>query len=147
MENKGTFCSIYEMDINESGSLGKMFLVNSTNYGRDRDIFMKVINDVLHDNDTAEGVIYAIKSLMPNSRRDWKGKPENAIFSDCFISDTSELLTLTIKTKKPYNYLYFPDDGSNTKNHQGNQHFMKRGADASVSSIAQLCAAQLTDAL
>lgn len=147
MENKGTFCSIFEKDINESGMLGKMFLVNSTNYGRDRDIFMKVINDVLHSEEAANIVEDNISSLLPFSNRNWKGKAAPASQSQPFKSDNSELLTLIIKTKKKYNYLYFPDDGRNTLRHFGNQHFMKRGADASVSTIAQLCAALLTDTL
>ena len=147
MENKGTFCKIFEMDINNAGALGKMFLVNSTDYSRDRDIFMKVINDVLHDEYTAEGVMNHIKFFIPYSRRDWKGKSKHALDAEPFISDTSELLMLTVKTKKSYNYLYFPDDGSNTKNHVGNQHFMQKGANDAIPIIRQMCTNRLANIL
>lgn len=103
----------------------------------------KIVNEVLHSDEAAKAVEDNISVLLPCSNRHWKGKSAPASQTQPFRSDNSELLTLTVKTKKSHNYLYFPDDGSNTKNHQGNQHFMKRGADASVSTIAQLCAAQL----
>lgn len=103
----------------------------------------KIVNEVLHSDEAAKVVEDNISALLPFSNRNWKGKSTPASQTQPFRSDNSELLTLIIKTKKKYNYLYFPDDGSNTNNHRGNQHFMKRGADASVSTIAQLCAAQL----
>lgn len=39
--------------------------------------------------------------------------------------------------------LYFPDDGSNTVHHMGNQHFMQHGAENSLGAIADLCAANV----
>lgn len=107
----------------------------------------KIVNEVLHSDEAAKVVEDNISALLPFSSRNWKGKSTPASQAQPFRSDNSELLTLIIKTKKKYNYLYFPDDGSNTKNHRGNQHFMKRGGDASVSTIAQLCAAQLMNEL
>lgn len=38
-----------------------------------------------------------------------------------------ENLAVTIKSRKDFHYLYFPDDGSNTKRHQGMQQFMLQG--------------------
>ena len=131
------FASIKADDIDSLKELLEKFGENSH----------KIINEVLHSEEAANIVEDNISSLLPFSNRNWKGKAAPASQSQPFKSDNSELLTLIIKTKKKYNYLYFPDDGSNTKNHQGNQHFMKRGADASVSTIAQLCAALLTDTL
>ena len=46
-----------------------------------------------------------------------------------------ENLAVIVKTKGPYHYLYFPDDGSNTQHHFGNQQFMFDGANASEDKI------------
>lgn len=54
-------------------------------------------------------------------------------------------LTLVVRTNRPFGYLYFPDDGSNTKRHAGQQHFMQRGLDASTESIIERCLAALTE--
>lgn len=105
----------------------------------------RVINDVLHSSVAAEYAIDEINKLIPHSGRSWKGKKAPASSVNPWKTDTSELLTLAIKSRKGYNYLYFPDDGRNTENHWGNQQFTIRGANASLPKIAQLCAAQITD--
>ena len=38
-------------------------------------------------------------------------------------------LAVTVGTKPQYGYLYFPDDGSNTVQHAGQQHFFMAGID------------------
>ena len=55
------------------------------------------------------------------------------------------MLSVTIKTVNAYNYLYFPDDGSNTKKHAGNQQFMASGAENASDRIMELCIGHLTE--
>ena len=108
-------------------------------------ITYRVVNEVLHSSIAAEYPINEISKLIPSSGRNWKGKKAAANSVNPWKTDTSENLTLAIKSKKGYNYLYFPDDGSNTKRHQGEQHFMQRGVDASMPKILELCQAQIID--
>ena len=77
-----------------------------------------------------------IVSVLPSSGRSWKGKSAPASSTDPFRHEPIKLGTL-VKTKSEYNYLYFPDDGSNTKRHQGNQQFMHRGAEMSQDEIIE----------
>ena len=60
-----------------------------------------------------------------------------------FTENTGEELAVTIKTKPKYDYLYFPDDGSNTRRHVGNQQFMRRGAEKSRDRIIDICVGRL----
>lgn len=52
-------------------------------------------------------------------------------------------LYVVVKTKTPYNYLYFPDDGENTYRHNGNQEFMRRGAEEATEKIIDQCVSAL----
>lgn len=101
---------------------------------------LKVVNNVLHDNASADIAIKSIEELIPSSGRNWKGKKAAASTTHPLKSDKKELLTLIIHSEPNYNYLYFPDDGSNTEKHQGDQHFMQKGADNALNDIANLCA-------
>ena len=51
------------------------------------------------------------------------------------LHKTMKILSVTIRTKNAYHYLYFPDDGSTTRRHHGGQEFMKRGAEKKQSKI------------
>lgn len=51
---------------------------------------------------------------------------------------------MTVSTTAKFRYLYFPDDGGNTKRHAGDQHFMFRGAQAAAPSVMERCVAALT---
>lgn len=106
----------------------------------------KVVNTVLHSS-AIPIIENNIQMLLPSSGRSWVGKKAAASSTNPFRNDTSELLAVTVRSKTQYNYLYFPDDGSNTEHHKGNQHFMQRGADNSVNRIAQLCTARLLENL
>lgn len=79
----------------------------------------------------------SITRLLPVSGRRWSGKPAGARSAGAavFGMEQTDLMSITVRSVKPYNYLYFPDDGSNTKRHAGRQHFMQRGAEASTDSI------------
>lgn len=72
----------------------------------------------------------AIKNAMPESGRKWK-KKKRAAKTAASLQDknTSENLAVTIRAKTAYGYLYFPDDGSNTIHHRGNQRFLKKGVE------------------
>lgn len=66
----------------------------------------------------------SIQNLIPVSDR----KKKHARDTDALMDrDTDSNLSVTIGTRTSYNYLYFPDDGSNTIHHAGNQQFFFRG--------------------
>ena len=44
-------------------------------------------------------------------------------------------LGVWVKNKPVYGYLYFVDDGENTRKHIGNMRFMERGAEAATPRI------------
>lgn len=95
-------------------------------YGGDSE---KQINTYLHGKgyDSFEK---AIKNAMPSSGRKWKGKPSPARRSNSVRDkEKNENLAVTISAKKPYGYLYFPNDGSSTVHHFGNQQFFERGVE------------------
>lgn len=101
----------------------------------------RVIDDVLH-NEGGKLINDAIMQLLPASNRNWKGKKAAASKSQPFVQENGSL-SVTIKTKPAYHYLYFPDDGTNTRNHVGNQQFMQRGADNVSERIVDLCISRL----
>lgn len=87
------------------------------------------INGYLHGKgyDTFER---AIRNAIPVSGRSWKGKKSSAKSSNSIRDkEPSSNLSVTISTKKPFHYLYFPDDGSTTQHHFGNQQFFEKGVE------------------
>lgn len=101
------------------------------------------INEVLHSDLAFEIATNNIQPLLPSSGRHWKGKGAAAASTQPFRKGPNELLTLIVRSKPKYHYLYFPDDGSYTEYHMGNQHFMQHGAEKSLGAIADLCAANV----
>ena len=81
----------------------------------------KAINSVFH-NEGSLLIQDSIRNLMPVSGRTWKGKKRAAKDAKS-LTDMKGNLFVIVKTTNSYNYLYFPDDGSNTKRHAGNQQF------------------------
>ncbi|WP_303136291.1 hypothetical protein [uncultured Eubacterium sp.] len=102
----------------------------------------EIVNETLWNEggkligDNAKGLIH------PSGRR-WKGKATASTSTEPFTQRKSNL-AITVVTKNKYHYLYFPDDGSNTKKHAGEQHFMLRGLNNSSGEITQRCLAKLT---
>ena len=96
-----------------------------------------VINDVLH-NEAGDLAQEEIKRLIPVSGKSWKGKKTAASKANS-LRNVKENLSVTITTQKAYQYLYFPDDGSNTRRHAGNQQFFLRGAEAVQDEIIERC--------
>lgn len=100
------------------------------------------INEVFHD-EAPEMVSEAIYLLMPMSGRTWNGKPTAARKAKSLTDETANL-SFTVKTTGKYHYLYFPDDGSNTRNHVGNQQFFHRGGEMRQSEIVDRCITRIT---
>lgn len=101
------------------------------------------INDVLH-NEAGTLIHDEVMRLLPESKRTWKGKKKAAKATKSLMIVEGNL-AVTVKTKKAYGYLYFPDDGSNTKNHAGNQRFFERGGEAKKDEIIDLCIGRLVN--
>ncbi|MBQ9785060.1 MAG: hypothetical protein IJW29_06455 [Clostridia bacterium] len=102
------------------------------------------INRVLHEE--AGPLIYEeINPLINPSGRKFKGHAKSAKNSPWPLYDTSANLAVTVKTKAKWGYLYFPDDGSNTRKHAGNQHFFQRGGDKAAPKVVDRCLNVLID--
>lgn len=103
----------------------------------------RAIDDVLH-KEGAEEIKERITKLLPASGRRWSGKPRAAAraMPRSFDQD-DDMLAVTVAARGKYSYLYFPDDGSNTERHRGNQGFMKRGAERATERIIELCTGRL----
>ena len=95
------------------------------------------VDDVIHESgpDIAE----RITPLIHPSGRTWRGKPASATTGAWPRYVTNEKLAVGVTTKPKYNYLYFPDDGSNTRRHAGGQAFFERGGDQAVPSVLEKC--------
>lgn len=97
----------------------------------------EAINEILH-NEGSELIQKSIKNLMPVSGRKWKGK-KAAAKSAKSLTDTKGNLFVTVRTTSNYHYLYFPDDGTTTLKHAGNQQFFLKGGEAKQETIIDLC--------
>ena len=107
----------------------------------------KAVDDVLH-NEGASLIKEEIMRLLPESGRKWKGKKRAAKHAQPF-TQKNESLAVTIRTRSGYHYLYFPDDGSNTRNHVGYKgkprEFMFHGAENQQGRIMDLCINRLIE--
>ena len=106
----------------------------------------RVVNDVIHGEGALE-IRRRIANLLPESGRKWRGKqrPARTAMPAAFDQD-EDVLAVTIAARDHYHYLYFPDDGSNTRRHVGNQQFMLRGAEAAADKIIDICLGRLAEA-
>ena len=103
----------------------------------------KTINGVLH-NEASPLIQEAIKRLMPVSGKKWKGKKPAAKTAKS-LADEKGNLFVTVKTTNNYRYLYFPDDGTSTRRHVGNQQFFGRGGEAKQTEIVDRCINRLVE--
>jgi len=94
-----------------------------------------VVSEVVHGS--GDIIRDQIDPLIPTSGRTFKGHRSGARGSQWQRYDTGETLAITVATTSARRYLYFPDDGSNTKRHAGNQQFMMRGAEAAAPMILE----------
>lgn len=100
----------------------------------------EVINDVLH-NEAGQLIHDEIKRLMPRSDR----QKRHAKDSNSLLIQGGNL-SVTVSTKKAFQYLYFPDDGTNTRRHVGNQQFFLNGGENMKEEILNRCIGRLTNA-
>lgn len=98
----------------------------------------ETINDVFHNyaGDRAQEDIYR---LMPVSNKK-KGKHAKQGKS---LSNVNGNLSVTVTARGKWHYLYFPDDGSNTRRHAGNQQFFAKGGEAAQDDIVERCITRL----
>lgn len=97
----------------------------------------EAINEVFH-NDAPPLLEAEIRRLMPVSGKSWNGKKPAAKTAKSLTYEKANL-SFTVKTTGAYQYLYFPDDGANTRRHAGNQQFFHRGGEAKQSEIVDRC--------
>lgn len=105
-----------------------------------RDVAEKSIGEVLQ-GEGAEEIIAGIKVRIHPSRRKWKKKKKASSIAKSLKVDKkkSTELSVVINTTADYGYLYYPDDGTNTKHHVGNQQFMLKGAEDKSQTVLQMC--------
>lgn len=106
----------------------------------------KIINETLL-SEGATLIKEKIQKLLPASGRTWKKKEASAKSTQPFRHIQEKNLEVTIRSKKAYQYLYFPDDGTNTLNHVGNQKFMYGGAELAKNEIINLIIERMLDKL
>ena len=94
-----------------------------------------VVSEVVHSS--GDVIRDQIDPLIPVSGRTFKGHRSGAQGSQWQRYDTGEKLAITVAATSARRYLYFPDDGSNTKRHAGNRQFMMRGAEAAAPMILE----------
>lgn len=99
------------------------------------------INEVLHEQ-AGELANEAIRRLIPVSGKKWKGKKAGAKIGKSLLNVPGNL-SLTVTTTKNYQYLYFPNDGSSTRRHVGQQFFFERGGEVVQDEVINLCIARL----
>lgn len=101
----------------------------------------QVIDEVLH-GEGADRIKRAIPSRIHPSGRKWNGKGKS-IAGDpgagSRLSQDDAPLQVTIAARGALRYLYFPDDGTDTVNHAGDQQFMREGAESEEQSIIDMC--------
>ena len=103
----------------------------------------KAINEVLHE-EVSPLVQDAIKRLIPVSGKHWRGKSPAAKTAKS-LRDIKANVSLTVTTTKKYQYLYFPDDGTSTTRHVGNQQFFKKGGESQQDEIVNRCIKKLVN--
>lgn len=98
------------------------------------------INDVLHNfaGDRAQADIYR---FMPVSQKKTGKHAKNSKS----LRNIPGNLSVTVTTNGKFGYLYFPDDGTNTRRHIGNQRFFERGGEAAMNDIIERCVSRLTN--
>lgn len=100
----------------------------------------EAINEVLHSEEINTLAQNAIKTLMPRSN---KKKGRHAKDSNS-LGKLDGNLSLTVRATKAFQYLYFADDGTNTRRHIGDQRFFERGGEEVQGDIVQRCIDKLT---
>jgi hypothetical protein len=100
----------------------------------------KSIGEVLK-GEGAEEIMTGIKAKIHPSNRKWKGKPRASKLAKSLTVNQKKStdLAVVINTTNKYQYLYFPDDGTNSHNHHGEQHFMIKGSEDKAGKVLKMC--------
>lgn len=106
----------------------------------------RVIQGVYEDF-AAKDIKENVLPLVHSSGRVFKGHRQGAKSAgpEKVFRHNVNGLELVVRSQTKFGYLYFPDDGSNTKRHAGRQNFMGRGLEQSVPDIVDRCVARLTE--
>jgi len=100
------------------------------NYGEDG---AERVSEVIHSS--GDLIRERIDPLIHSSGRTFKGHRSGVRGTKWAHYLTGEPLAITVRAITSRQYLYFPDDGSNTVRHYGNQQFMMRGTEAAAPEI------------
>lgn len=101
------------------------------------------INRVFHGSEAGDIAKQAIDAGISPSGRRFKGHSGSAQGAAWANFKREENLALTVTTKSKYGYLYFPDDGTNTRRHVGNQRFFERGGKVASPRIIDMCVKEI----
>lgn len=91
------------------------------------------VTEVVHES--GDLIYDEIDPLINPSGRTFRGHSSGAKGTSWQRYDKSEALAITVSTVSSRHYLYFPDDGSSTKRHYGDQQFMLKGAASAAPAI------------
>lgn len=108
----------------------------------------RVIDERLH-GEGARKIKRSIPEFIRPSRRTWMGKAPSIAGNPGMgekLAQDNEPMQVTISARGRYGYLYFPDDGTNTRRHAGNQQFMLRGAERVAPEITEDLESDLVEA-
>lgn len=94
-----------------------------------------VIDEVLQ-GEGAKTIKEGIDAFIPRSGRRWRGKPAAARGTEWQRVEAAPL-SVTVATTSRYHYLYFPDDGSNTRRHVGNRQMFRRGLELAAPTVTE----------
>ena len=89
------------------------------------------ITDYLHGKGY-EILSNSIQNLIPVSKRKKKHARNYKALRD---RKKHSILAVIVGTTSRFDYLYFPDDGSNTLHHAGEQHFFERGVEKEEENV------------
>ena len=89
------------------------------------------ITSYLH-NRGYQAISNSIQNMIPVSDRKKKHARSSSALMD---REKGSMLAVTVGTRSKFHYLYFPDDGTNTKHHIGEQHFFERGVEAQEENV------------
>ena len=130
--------SVFQIDAKEIDGLTDALDQFSKNSG-------PIIDEVFH-GEGAEEIKKSIAPLIPRSGRRWKKKGRAAADAmPASFKQDNGTLAVTIAARGKYHYLYFPDDGSNTIRHAGNQQFMARGGEKAAPKVVDRCIQKLIE--
>lgn len=116
----GSYFELNDGDINK-------LITTIQNYSGDAE---KAIGNYL-ENELPDIAKPSIQNLIPVSDRNKKHAKNSAPFTE----DMEGNLSIYIHTKKPYHYLYFPDEGEGTSKGQEPHYFMEEGMERKYDEI------------